>query len=138
VSPLPGTRTVHPQFAAHHQPTARSTMESPAVFRRISEGPAPYPLPDGWAGSELLWETKVRVQALIQRAASAVSADQPFTDRRYLVTCPLDGPELRAGERGDLIDVDGRTLRINSIAFGTYQFERDLICLDDITQQNPT
>jgi hypothetical protein len=113
-------------------------MKSPAVFRRISDGPAPYPLPDGWTGSRTIWTTKVRVQAQIQRAASAVAAEQPFSDRRYLVTCPLDGPELRAGEQGDLIDVEGRTLRIVSIAFGTYEFERDLICLDDLTQENPT
>lgn len=137
MSPLPGTKVIHPDWAAHHRPTAAQTMTSPAVFKRVSTGPAPYPLPAGWDGSAVIWSTKVRVQAQIQRAGTSIPAEQPFTERRYLVTCPLDGPELRAGEQGDTITTEGRTLRIVSVAFGTYQFERDLTCVHDMTQQNP-
>lgn len=138
VSPLAGTRVIHDAWAAHHQPTAKDTMKSPAVFTRISDGPPPYPKPAGWTGGTVLWETKVRVQAMVQRFGVPVPAEQPSVERRYLITCPVDGPELRAGERGDVITTGGRAFNIISIAQGTYEFERALLCVENITQQNPT
>ncbi|WP_264669358.1 DUF6093 family protein [Arthrobacter sp. VKM Ac-2550] len=112
------------------------TRQSPAIFKRISEGPAPYPLPPDWDPSVTVWTADVRVQEL-NREGGATAAEQPTTLREYLVACPVGGPDLRAGEQGDIVHVIGRELRILNIMFGSYEFERHLVCVDNQTQQNP-
>ncbi|MGV0109831.1 DUF6093 family protein [Arthrobacter sp. CP30] len=141
MSPIPRYRVIPPGWAARHRPVAAATMQSPAVFRRISAGPAPFPLPEGWDGSQEIWGTSdvpvlVRVQQLNREGVTA-SAEQPTTVHQYLVTAPVDGPPIRSGEQGDVIDVEGRRLRIINEAFGTYLWERDFTCVDNLTQQNP-
>ena len=111
-------------------------MTANAVFQRITEGPAPWPLPENWDPAETIWSTKVRVQSL-KREGSGVSAEQPVYTREYLVTAPVDGPKIRSGERGDLILVAGRTLRVTNEQFGSEVWERDFTCVDNLTQQNP-
>ncbi|MFJ7748710.1 DUF6093 family protein [Arthrobacter sp. NPDC097144] len=136
MSPLPGWNVIPPGWAEHHQPTAEATMTADAMFTRISEGPAPFPVPDGWDATETIWSTKVRVQGL-NREGSGVAAEQPVYTREYLVTAPVDGPPIRSGERGDIIVVLGRTLRITNEQFSSLPWERDFTCVDNLTQQNP-
>ncbi|KQN99695.1 hypothetical protein ASF21_12875 [Arthrobacter sp. Leaf234] len=141
MSPLPGYQVMPPGWAARHRPVAAATMQSPAVFRRISGGPAPYPAPKGWDGSEDIWGTEktpvlVRVQQL-NREGTTSAGEQPTSIHQYLVTAPVDGPPIRSGEQGDVIDVEGRCLSIINEAFGTYLWERDFTCVDNLTQQNP-
>ena len=137
MSPIPGWKVIPDDWAEHHRPTAVSTMTEPAVFRRITDGPAPYPLPDDWTGSQIIWEAKVRVQAQNNAAGSADVAEQPTVTRTYLVTAPLGGPDLRAGERGDVVEVLGRQLRITDTPTGSQLWELDLICVENLTQNNP-
>lgn len=111
-------------------------MTADAVFKRISEGPAPFPVPDGWDATETIWSTKVRVQGL-NREGSGVAAEQPVYTREYLVTAPMRGPAIISGERGDIITVLGRTLRITNEQFSSLPWERDFTCVDNLTQQNP-
>ena len=136
MSPIPGWNVIPPGWAEHHQPTAESTMTADAVFKRISEGPAPFPVPDGWDPAEVIWNTKVRVQPL-NREGAGVSAEQPVYTREYLVTAPMRGPAIISGERGDIIVVLGRTLRITNEQFSSLPWERDFTCVDNLTQQNP-
>ena len=138
---LPGMKPIPDGWAEAHRPVAESTMTAPATFHRITEGPAPYPLPPGWDGSQLIWGgepvVKVRVQQRSQGAGDNVAADQPTVQRQVLITCPLGGPALRAGERGDIVRAVGREFRIVSILPGSLLWELDLLCVDNLTQQNP-
>lgn len=142
MSPLPGTRVFPDGWAAHHRPVATSTMTAQCTIGRISNGPAPYPKPVDWTGETPIHTTVCRVQEL-KREGGGITGEQPTTERQYLVPLPLtnaDGeplPELRSGERGDIIHTLGRDLRIVNIMFGSQEWERDLICVDNQTQQNP-
>jgi hypothetical protein len=141
MSPIPGYKVVPDGWAEHHRPTAKSTMASPAVFKRVSEGPAPYPVPEGWDGSTVIWgggdpPLLVRVQQL-NREGLTSTAEQPTAVHQYLVTAPVEGPAIRSGEQGDVIHVEGRQLRVINESFGTYLWERDFTCVDNLTQQNP-
>ena len=139
---LPNTKVIPNGWAAHHRPVATSTMTAPCTIGRISAGPAPYPKPEGWTGEALIHTTVCRVQEL-KREGGGVPGEQPTTERQYLVPVPLTNaegeplPDLRSGERGDIIHALGRQLRIVNIMFGSEEFERDLICVDNQTQQNP-
>lgn len=134
MSPIPGHGVFHPRWAAHHRPVAESSMTELAVFRRLHDGPAPYPLPPNWDPSEIIWRANVRVQALSKQGRDPVVADQPLTLHEYLVTAPLGGPELRAGEHGDIVEVLGRRLRITDLPTGSQLWELDLTCTDNLTQ----
>ena len=134
---LPSTRVIPTGWAEHHRPTVRSTMTTPCTIGRITGGPAPYPKPPGWTGEALLHTTVCRVQQL-NREDNGIPAEQPTQQRTYRVSLPVDGtPELQAGERGDIIHALGRQLRIQQVLFGTNEFERDVLCTDNLTQQNP-
>lgn len=109
-------------------------------------GPAPFPLPAGWDGlQELAKDKTCRVQVL-NNSKNSVSAEQPVGTRQYLVALPIkDLPPITAGEGGTVIKVTaakdprlaGRVLRVIDIQHGTEMFERDLICVDNLTQNNP-
>jgi hypothetical protein len=117
-------------------------MNVPCQIVRISDGPAPYPKPPGWTAERVIHDTVCRLQEL-KREGGSTPAEQPTTERQYLVPVPhvspsgLPLPELRAGERGDIVLVMGRRFRIASIMYGSHEFERDLVCIDNLTQQNP-
>ena len=83
---------------------------------------------------------------LVTLVKNAVSAEQPVGTRQYLVALPITGlPPIEAGEGGTVIKVIackdpgliGRTLRVIDVQHGTEMFERDLICVDNLTQNNP-
>lgn len=135
--PLPNTHVIHKDWAAHHRPTADGTQTAPGKVYRISDGPAPFPKPEGWTGETLIHEAMFNVQPL-QREGGGTPGEQPTAERQYTLTTSVIGaPAFRAGERGDVIDVIGRRFRISSIIFGTELWEIAFICTDNLTQQNP-
>lgn len=136
MTPFPGWKVIPDGWAEHHRPVAQATMPTPATFVRTG-GPAPYPKPDGWTGSQELWKTNVRVQALNNAPKQADAAEQTVTVRRYLVTTPLDGPPLRLGQQADQVLVLGRRLRIVDITPGSLLWEQDLHCEENLTQAGP-
>lgn len=142
MSPLPGYKIIPPRWAEHHRPVANATMTAPCVIKRISDGPPPYPLPEGWTSERPIHESVCRVQEL-KREGGGTPGEQPTAERQYLIPVPLtnaDGvalPELRSGERGDIVHAIGRQFRIVQVMFGSQEWERDLICVDNQTQQNP-
>lgn len=137
MSPLPNTRVIPAGWAEHHRPTADGTKTVPGVVKRISDGPPPYPKPAGWTGETVIHEALFSVEPL-NREGGGTPGEQPTTERQYLLTTSVvDAPAFRAGERGDVVHVIGRQFRILNIAFGSELWEIDLICVDNLTQQNP-
>lgn len=135
--PFPSAKVIPDGWAAHHRPTAESTMNTPATFFRVADGPAPYPEPPGWTGRTAIWLTSVRVQALSMRQRDAEAAEQTITLRRYLVTAPVGGPALRVGQKADQVLVLGRLLRIVDMSPGSYLWETDLTCEEMLSQAGP-
>lgn len=139
---LPSTRVIPGGWVAHHRPVANGTMTEPCVIKRITDGPPPYPIPDGWTNEVQVWPLPdeplmCRVQEL-NRDGGGTPGEQPTTERQYLVTIPVIGaPAFRAGEQGDVVHAIGRQFRISQIMFGTLLWEIDFICTDNLTQQNP-
>lgn len=136
MSPFPSWKVIPDGWAAHHRPTAESTMVTPAEFVRVN-GPAPYPRPPDWKDSQVLWGTNVRVQALNNAPRQADAGEQAVSIRRYLVTAPAHGPAVRVGKNGDQIHVLGRRLRIVDIRPGSLLWEADYDCEENLSQTGP-
>jgi len=112
-------------------------MTSPGTVHRIAAGPPPYPKPLGWVGETLVHTAQFRVQQL-NREGGGTPGEQPTVTRQYLLTTKVvDAPAFQAGERGDIVRVLGREFRIQQILFGSQLWEVDLLCVDNLTQQNP-
>lgn len=111
-------------------------MTSPGTVHRITAGPPPYPKPVGWTGETLLHSTKFRVQEL-KREGGGTPGEQPTRERTYMLTAPIGLPKLQTGDRGDIIRCEGREFRVQQVLFGSLLWEVDIICTDNLTQQNP-
>lgn len=136
--PLPNTRVIHKDWSVHHRPAADGTQTAPGTVVRISEGPPPYPKPDGWTPEQTIHEAYFNVQPLQSQEGGGVAAEQPLTERKYTITTSVIGaPAFRSGERGDVILVLGRRFRISSIMLGTELWEIAFTCTENQTQQNP-
>lgn len=136
MSPLPNTRVIPAGWAEHHRPTVAETRQSPGTIHRITAGPPPYPLPEGWTADAPIYEGLFRVQQQ-NNEGGGTPGEQPTQERTYLIVAGTDIPYLQVGERGDIIRVEGREFRVRQVLFGTYLWEMDLICSDNLTQQNP-
>lgn len=136
MSPLPGWKAIPEGFQEHHRPTVEATLTAPGTIHRVAEGPPPFPKPEGWTGETLLHETTFRVQQL-NREASVNPTEQPTQLRQYRLVAPVGIPELQTGERGDLIRTAGREFRVQQVLHGSLVWEVDILCTDNLTQQNP-
>lgn len=143
---LTGTAVIPPSWEGRHRPVAASTMTG---LCRISVPGRPGDYPDFTPGSDtVLADTTCRVQQ--QNRAGRVDAQGQLVDTRdYLVTIPADawpvgtvvddqGPHVivtgyQAGHAGDP-DLIGRRLRVTQVLHGTLRFERDLMCVLDLTE----
>lgn len=112
-------------------------MTADGTVHRITAGPPPYPKPAGWDPAPQIHSALFRVQEL-KREGGATPGEQPTVERQYLLSTKIEGcPPLQAGERGDLIKVVGRTFQVRSLMAGSLLWEHDLICVENLTQQNP-
>jgi hypothetical protein len=138
--PRPGTGqttgVIPTGWVEQHRPVATATRTSPGTIHRVTTGPPPYPKPVGWTNETQVYSGMFRVQQH-NREGTGTPGEQPTQERTYLVTASTDLPPLQAGERGDLIRVAGRELRVQQVLFGSLLWEIDLICTDNLTQQNP-
>lgn len=113
-------------------------MTSPGTVHRITAGPPPYPKPDGWASETQIHAGMFRVQQR-NREGGGTPGEQPTRERTYLLTTKVIGmPALQTGERGDIIRCEGREFRVQQVLFGSVLWETDILCTDNMTQQNPT
>jgi hypothetical protein len=94
---------------------------------------------------QVIYTGPCRIQAQASAVLDAQAAGQEVTSRTYLVAIRHDAPEVRAGESGDVFIADeasdpylvGRPMRIVDIQLGSLRWERDLICRDDLSANNP-
>lgn len=133
---LPNSKVIPDGWAEHHRPTVDETRTSPGTIHRITAGPAPYPKPEGWTGTGQIYAGNFRVQEL-NREGGGTPGEQPTRERQYLIVAGMDVPALQTGERGDLVRVAGREFRVQQVLFGSLLWEIDLLCTDNLTQQNP-
>lgn len=136
MSPLPGWKVIPEKLAEHYSDTVKSTQTTEGTIHRVTGGPPPYPKPPGWVGETLLHTTYFRVQQH-NRENALTPGEQPTQTRTYLLTAPLGIPELQTGERGDIIRTLGREFRVQQVLHGSFAIEVDIICTDNLTQQNP-
>lgn len=142
VSPLPGWTAIPTDFEARHRPSVEQMMTAMCKVLRVAEGPAPYPEPEGWDGTVLLWAGLCRLQVL-KREVAPTLAGQPSQLRQYLVGLPFENregvelPALRTGERGDIVRVRGRDFMLKQSMAGSILFANDFIAWENQTQQNP-
>lgn len=113
-------------------------MTADCVIERVTDGPAPFPLPESWTGRTQLWAGKARIQEL-KREQGADLAGQPTESRQYLIQLPYDGtlPDLWVGERGDLVTSNGIEYTLKQRMTGSELWAHDFIAWENQTQQNP-
>lgn len=140
--PLPNTRVIPTNWAEHHRGTAEGTHTSTvAWFHRGA--PDAWPPPEHAAAGPTPFHTCTANIQQMNAATRAVPAEQPVNERSYLVSIPMDAPEIRAGEEdGDYCQVltstdpllVGRILNADDIQHGSLMWERDIVCIDTLTQ----
>lgn len=142
MSPLPSSTIFPTNWAAHHRPVAAQTMTAMCTIKRIQEGPAPYPLPEGWTGTTDVWTGICRLQEL-KRENSVLPGEQPTELRQYLLALPFENregvplPQLYTGERGDIVETVGRVFNLKQPMTGSELWQHDFIVWENQTQQNP-
>lgn len=137
--PLLGANTAAPipaGWEAHHMPTAEAILKSPGTIHRVTAGPPPFPKPPGWEGTGQIYSGLFEVTQL-NREGGGVPGEQPTRERTYIIACKTDIPGLQTGERGDLVRVEGREFRVQAVMFGTRLWQMNILCTDNMTQQNP-
>jgi hypothetical protein len=138
MSPLPNTKVIPTGWAEHHRPVVEGTLKAEGTVYRVSAGPPPYPRPVAYAGNRAPIHTAMFDVQPLQREGGGNPGEQPTSERQYVLTTKVVGaPAFRAGERGDVVEVLGREFRIINLVFGANLWEIDLICVDNMTQQNP-
>lgn len=141
MSPLPGWKVIPPRWAEEHRPTAESTFTARMEFYHRSEGPAPWPVPAGHPLPTPFHTAACRIQQL-NREATPETAAQTVNTHDYLVVVSIDAPTIIGGERGDYGIVTessdpklvGRRLDVRDVQHGSLMWERDLVCVDNLTQ----
>lgn len=137
MSPLPNTKVIPDGWAEHHHRTVEGTLKAEGIVYRVTSGPPPFPKPPGWTGRTAIHTAMFDVQPL-QREGGGTPGEQPTRERQYTLTTKVIGaPKFQAGERGDIVVVIGREFQIQNFVLGANLWEIDLICTDNITQQNP-
>ncbi|OLT24414.1 hypothetical protein BJF79_13815 [Actinomadura sp. CNU-125] len=132
--PLPNTRVIHPNWSAHHRPTATGAMTATCRITR-TDG-------DGTVGADGTWTppaaTTVYTGPCMVIAPSfernpRVSAEQTqMTRRDYMVSVPWDVPEIHIG---DVITVTsavdprlaGRTFAVTGLEYESEQWQRTML-----------
>ena len=144
---LPNMHVIPPGWQDAHRPTAVATMTGICrIEDTAAAGPPVFGAPVGEALPLLAQDLPCRIQQ-VRGEANREQAEQSVDTRRYLVSLPLDlvpdfavtdaGPVLRVtgykpGHEGDPFLV-GRALRVTNVQRGTLVWERDLSCVDDLT-----
>lgn len=138
MAPFSSSSVIPPGWEEHHRPVAAATMTAAATVRR-PPGPEPYPPDPLWdPAGQLLWSGFCRLQELKQ-VTSTMPAEQPTVGRNYLITFPLGTdnplPELKVGERGDVVTIDGVDFLLQHPMEGSLLWERDFIAWANHTQE---
>lgn len=142
---LPNMKVIPEGWQAAHRPVAEGTMTGLGQLESPS-GPPVFGAPEGQAGTALTNVLPCRVQQ-VRGEADRTTGYQRVDTRRYLVTMPLDGvPDFEVTDQGPIFRLAGyqpghegdphligRPLRVTNVQRGTLVWERDLTCVDDLT-----
>lgn len=141
MSPLPGTRVVHPRWSEHHQATTAGARTATCTITTGGAGEWS-PTTGPTAGeANVLHTGTCRVQALDSGANAADAAGQIVVQRPYLVTVDSGAPDIPVGARvridtcPDDPHLAGKTLTVADPKYGSLRFDRDLLCDLDLTNQ---
>lgn len=138
--PFPGQKIIPDGWADHHRPVVAAALTGACTVERVAGGPAPWPLPEDWTGRTPVWAGRCRIQEL-KREQASVPTEQPTESRQYLIQLPYTPdnplPELRVGERGDIVTHAGVEYILKQRMTGTALWAHDFIAWENQTQQNP-
>lgn len=135
---------IPPDYEATHAPVVEGTMTGTCRITYGDANPAA-PVWDPALGSPIrpaqpaLYEGPCRVQAMNQRVAIQRLGDIAARHMTYLVTI-VRGTQIPAGAiveiatSSDPLLPAGHQLTVGEVTRGTLTFERDLMCVDDLTQ----
>lgn len=143
MTPLRNTRIIPAGWSAHHAEAAQGFMTAECRIHdadTVGAWPdyAPVPGREHYAGI-------CSAQALGTGDDSTV-VSATVTTRTYMVSIPLPGPPLHAGENAPFVTITkceddpnlvGRTMSIEDIQHGSTNWTRDLICVEELTGNNP-
>lgn len=136
--PFPSTTVIHPDWSAHHQPTAQGAMTGGCIITTPGTGAGTRDPDTGYttpAGPTTVYDGVCRVQGDF-RPTPVVDTDQQTANRRYLVAIPAatTGVEeqmtVKVTSAPHAPQLAGRTLTIQALEYATEEFELDLICVE--------
>lgn len=139
--PFPSTRVIHPNWSAHHQPTAEGGMTGVGTLTRAGTGPK---VRDQETGQVTDPEPVVIAAGVTCRIRADRGTDRPVEVgeqedrlRTYLVAIPAATAAPRVNDVFTVTvcandpSLIGRPLKVLDVTRGTEQFERDLVCSDE-------
>lgn len=146
MAPFAGTRVIHPAWAARHASVAADAMNATceiATYTAADWSPDDGAVP---GTKTVLYTGRCRVQAQSNQPDQGSAAGQPITGHTYLVAITRDAPVIPAGDKGakvTILTVDpngdaalaGRVLSVKDARYSSLAWERDLTCVDDLTNQ---
>ena len=134
--PLPGTRVVHPDFQAHHQPPVLGQMTAACTVTRPSSEPNSW---DDAAGRHV-YPAAAQVYAGICRVqrqadgAPVTVADRTATVTRVVVTVPVGTSPAQVNDVVEVTacpddpDLVGLPLKVKDVRHASIAWQRDLVC----------
>jgi hypothetical protein len=140
VMPLPGSRVIHPRFSEHHRPTATSAMAATVTITRPTGGGTTGP--DGtWtsAAATAVYAGPARISPRPTDQRHIVVGERRIVLRDYVVAVRWDAAQV---DVDDLVTVGtaddprlpGTALRVKDVQMGDQEWERILICEENITE----
>lgn len=133
--PLPGTGVFHPDWSAHHRPTATTAMTATCrITRNAGDGTTG---PDGtWtpASPTTVYTGPCRVTSPpFSREEVIPSGATQVTQRRYGVFIEWDADEIHIGDQVEILTakdplMPGKIFRVVDVAYTSEQWQRNLAC----------
>lgn len=141
--PLPGSRVLHPRWAARSRPVAESLLEDWVEIRRPGGTPGAF---DPNTGAQASTPTAAyhagwgSVQVLPGIDQVHDQAGQQVSTLGYRVSVEADAPEPAVGDIVRVVTpgpnsdalLAGREMTVRSAETGSAHWTRDLICVDDL------
>jgi hypothetical protein len=137
--PLPNRRTVFdPRWNDRHRPVAAATLTDDCIITR-GGGPGTVDPNGNWTptAGTTVYTGKCRIQAAGMADRVAVVGEEQITTGLYHAAVPHDAPQIQVG---DVITVTaaedprltGRHLSVLDHLYGSQQWQRDLLCQDNL------
>lgn len=132
---------IPPNWSEHHRPTATATMTATCDITRDGVGDGAFDPVTGKttppARQNIALDQPCRVQRSAFPEQARAQAEQVITTRTYLVALPHDVTEPKVDDLVKITacrdaDLVGRSLLVLDVRYASEQWQRDLICQDDL------